>query len=83
MNPYRPTRRAFLHAGAGAAGTLATGILPAPSIAETGNADPMKVTRIESVTFRDGIRIGGGSGGADGAEFCWVRLHRFAMPNRN
>jgi L-alanine-DL-glutamate epimerase-like enolase superfamily enzyme len=37
--------------------------------------EPMKVTRVDGVTFRKGIRVGGNSGGADGAEFCWVRLH--------
>jgi L-alanine-DL-glutamate epimerase-like enolase superfamily enzyme len=38
------------------------------------SATPMKVTRVEAVTFREDLRIGGGSGGADGAEFWWVRL---------
>ena len=27
------------------------------------------------MTFRKDLRIGGGSGGSDGAEFWWVRLH--------
>jgi L-alanine-DL-glutamate epimerase-like enolase superfamily enzyme len=35
----------------------------------------MKIVKIETVTFDSGIKIGGGSGGADGAEFWWVRLH--------
>jgi L-alanine-DL-glutamate epimerase-like enolase superfamily enzyme len=38
--------------------------------------DSMKITRIEGIRFNNKkIHIGGGSGGADGAEFCWVRLH--------
>jgi galactonate dehydratase len=41
-------------------------------LAATG---PMKITSIDAVTFRKDIKIGGGSGGSDGAEFCWVRLH--------
>ncbi|MDP3468310.1 MAG: hypothetical protein Q8S11_08245, partial [Daejeonella sp.] len=36
---------------------------------------PVKITKIESVRFSDKIKIGGGSGGSGGAEFCWVRLH--------
>ena len=36
----------------------------------------MKITRVEAVTFRDDLHIGGGSGSRnDGAEFMWVRLH--------
>jgi L-alanine-DL-glutamate epimerase-like enolase superfamily enzyme len=38
-------------------------------------AAPVKITKVESVRFSDKIKIGGGSGGSDGAEFCWVRLH--------
>ncbi len=44
-------------------------------LAAIEGTEPMKVTRIDAVTFRKDIRIGGGSGGSDGAEFCWVRLH--------
>jgi len=58
------TRRAFLQGGA------------ISSIqAAINNTEPMKVTQIDAVTFRKDLRIGGGSGGSDGAEFCWVRLH--------
>ena len=35
----------------------------------------MKITRIDAVTFRKDLSIGGGSGGSDEAEFWWVRLH--------
>ncbi len=51
------------------------GSLGAAALQAMAGVEPMKVTRIEAVTFRKDIRIGGGSGGADGAEFCWVRLH--------
>src|SRR5256886_2876568 len=43
--------------------------------AAAANAEPMKITRIDAVTFRKDLHIGGGSGGSDGAEFWWVRLH--------
>ncbi len=35
----------------------------------------MKITQIDAVTFRKDLHAGGGSGGSDNAEFCWVRLH--------
>lgn len=39
------------------------------------NTEPMMITRIEAITFREDLHIGGGSGGRDdGAEFMWVRL---------
>jgi L-alanine-DL-glutamate epimerase-like enolase superfamily enzyme len=67
------TRRSFLiRAAAALAGPCA---LPAAMQQAASSVEPMKITRIDAVTFRKGIRIGGGSGGADGAEFCWVRLH--------
>jgi len=40
-----------------------------------GTNDPMKIARVESVRFSDKIKIGGGSGDDEGAEFCWVRIH--------
>jgi L-alanine-DL-glutamate epimerase-like enolase superfamily enzyme len=59
------TRRALLaQAGAGSWAWL--------TAAE--NTGPMKVVRIDAVTFRKGIRVGGNPGGSEGAEFCWVRL---------
>jgi L-alanine-DL-glutamate epimerase-like enolase superfamily enzyme len=39
------------------------------------NNDPVRITKIEGIRFSDKIKIGGGSGGSFGAEFCWVRLH--------
>jgi galactonate dehydratase len=43
--------------------------------AAISNTEAMKITKIEVVTFRKDLHIGGGSGGSDGAEFFWVRLH--------
>ena len=65
------TRRTFLQmAGLGA------GSLPAAMLAAIEKTEPMKITRIDAVTFRKDLHIGGGSGsGNDGAEFWWVRLH--------
>ncbi len=63
------TRRAFLERAAGAA------LLPAAMRAAIDNTQPMKIDRIDAVTFRKDLHVGGGSGGSDGAEFCWVRLH--------
>jgi L-alanine-DL-glutamate epimerase-like enolase superfamily enzyme len=54
---------------------LGIGALPAALQAAIDNAEPLKVTQVDAVTFRKDIRIGGGSGGSEGAEFCWVRLH--------
>ena len=66
MRQHRTTRRTFLRdAGAGSLAALAA----------LDNTEPMRITQVDAVTFRKGIRIGGGSGGSDGAEFCWVRLH--------
>jgi L-alanine-DL-glutamate epimerase-like enolase superfamily enzyme len=48
---------------------------PAAIKAAQAASEPMKVTRIEAVTFRDDLRIGGGSGGNGATEFFWVRLH--------
>src|SRR5215468_12712056 len=70
MAPPAMTRRAFLmRVGFG------MGALPASVQAAIDNLEPLKVTRVDAVTFREGIRIGGGSGGSEAAEFCWVRLH--------
>ena len=54
---------------------LKTSLASAAWTAAAQQAEPMKLTRIDAVTFRKDLHIGGGSGGADGAEFCWVRLH--------
>jgi L-alanine-DL-glutamate epimerase-like enolase superfamily enzyme len=59
-------RRTFLRQAA---------MLPASLTAAVNNAEPMKITQIDAVTFRKGIKIGGGAGGSDDAEWCWVRLH--------
>jgi len=66
-----PTRRDLLRGVA----ALGAAVLPDGIQAAIDNSEPMKITRIEAVTFRKDLRIGGGSGGSDGAEFCWVRLH--------
>ncbi|MCW5983216.1 MAG: mandelate racemase/muconate lactonizing enzyme family protein [Bryobacteraceae bacterium] len=64
-------RRTFLrHAGLGSLAAACPSIMRA-----VDNTQPMKITQIDAVTFRKDIRIGGGSGGSDGAEFMWVRLH--------
>jgi L-alanine-DL-glutamate epimerase-like enolase superfamily enzyme len=70
------TRRNFLkRSGLGSLAALGTGSLPAAMAAAVNNTEPMKIIQIDAVTFRKDIRIGGGSGGSDGAEFWWVRLH--------
>lgn len=65
-------RRRFLKS-MGTGSVLA--VLPPEALTAVQDSEPMKITRIEAVTFRDDLLIGGGSGGADGAEFWWVRLH--------
>jgi galactonate dehydratase len=66
--PSRRTRRDFLKVlgGGAAASTLRAAV---------ENTEPMKIIRIDAVTFRKDIHIGGGSGGSDAAEFWWVLLH--------
>lgn len=77
MSHHPLSRRSFLaHAGAGSLAALATASLPAATRAAIDNTEPMKITRIDVVTFRKDLHIGGGSGSSeDGAEFWWVRLH--------
>ncbi len=63
-------RRSFLRAAAGCAVAL-----PAAAQSVVNNLEPMRITRIDAVTFRPDIHVGGGAGGSDNAEWCWVRLH--------
>ncbi len=75
MKHHPLTRRQFLeHGGAGSLAALTASALPTVTAA-IDRTDSMRITRVEAVTFRRGIHIGGGSGGDDGAEFFWVRLH--------
>ena len=54
--------------------TAAAGALPSFT---THHPKDEKITiiKIESIRFSSKIKIGGGSGGSDETEFCWVRLH--------
>ncbi len=63
------TRRAFIEQA------FAVSALPAALQSAVNNSEPMKITKIEAVTFRQDIKIGGGGGGSEATEFCWVRLH--------
>src|SRR5215469_11250204 len=66
------SRRDFLKCGMG----LSACALASPLRAAVENTEPMKITRIDAVTFRKDLHIGGGSGNSeDGAEFWWVQLH--------
>src|SRR6266700_6843436 len=71
------SRRSFLkRTGIGCLPIIGGTTLPAATHAAVDNTEPMKITRIDAVTFRKNLHIGGGSGGSeDGAEFWWVRLH--------
>ena len=64
------SRRSFLKYAATAGVALPAGLRAA-----VDNTEPMKINRIDAVTFRKGLRIGGGPGGSEDAEFWWVRLH--------
>jgi galactonate dehydratase len=70
-------RRSFLRqTGTGSLAALGGGSLPGATGAALDNAEPMKITQIDAITFRKDLHIGGGSGGKEnGAEFWWVRLH--------
>jgi L-alanine-DL-glutamate epimerase-like enolase superfamily enzyme len=59
-----------------AASVAAAAALPPALRAAKDSVEPMRITSVEAVTFREGLHIGGGSGSRDdGAEFMWVRLH--------
>jgi L-alanine-DL-glutamate epimerase-like enolase superfamily enzyme len=74
MRSNPTTRRGFLgNAGALAAVGISTSPQGVPAAVE--RTDSMRITKVEAVTFRRDLHIGGGSGGSDGAEFFWVRLH--------
>jgi L-alanine-DL-glutamate epimerase-like enolase superfamily enzyme len=60
---------------AGSLAALGLGALPSAMQAAVDRTEPMKITKIESITFRPDLHIGGGGGGSDGAEFFWIRLH--------
>lgn len=67
-------RRSFLKASAGLLAARAAD-LPAQAQKVASAIEPMKVVRIEAVTFRKDLKIGGGSGGSGTTEWFWVRLH--------
>lgn len=70
------TRRSFLAQGVNAPLTvISTNPVFAALQTAAGRTDVMKIIRIEAVTFRKDLRIGGGSGGSGTTEFFWVRLH--------
>ncbi|HXI42967.1 MAG TPA: enolase C-terminal domain-like protein [Bryobacteraceae bacterium] len=71
------SRRSFLkHTCTASLAALGSTTLPAATRAAIDNTEPMKITRIDAVTFRKDLHIGGGSGSSeDGAEFWWVQLH--------
>lgn len=76
QHTYDRTRRRFLkQTGSATLAAAVGGALPAAAGAATGSAEPMKISRIDAITFRKDIRVGGDSGGSDGAEFCWLQLH--------
>jgi L-alanine-DL-glutamate epimerase-like enolase superfamily enzyme len=73
-SPY--SRRTFLKTtGQLTMATMGNLLLPSATLSAIAKTDSMKITRVESVRFNENISIGGGSGGSDGAEFCWIRLH--------
>src|SRR5689334_17678136 len=76
MKKHSGTRRDFLkQTGLGSLAMLGVAAMPAGVRAAIENTGPMKITRIEAVTFRKDLHVGGGGGGSDNAEFWWVRLH--------
>jgi hypothetical protein len=70
-------RRSFLRQlAAGPFAAAGLGTAAAPVQAAVNGAEPMKIIRINAVTFRKDLQIGGGSGGRQEApEWCWVQLH--------
>ena len=63
MEEKHINRRNFLKAaGMGSLATMATGTLPSETLSAVNNAEPMKITKIESVRVK-------------GEVFWWVLLH--------
>lgn len=77
MRENPTTRRRFLEqAGAGSLAAVGMTATPQAVAAAIDRTDSMKIAKIEAVTFRRDLHIGGGSGSRDdGAEWFWVRLH--------
>ncbi|MBK8504968.1 MAG: mandelate racemase/muconate lactonizing enzyme family protein [Saprospiraceae bacterium] len=75
IRPFHTSRRAFIRSAAYASFSTVGALLPPGTVAAIKGIDSMKIAQIDTVRFSDQIRIGGGSGGSDGAEFCWIRLH--------
>ena len=77
MRENPTTRRKFLEqAGAGSLAAVGMTTVTPTVAGALGRTDSMKINKIEAVTFRSDLHIGGGSGSQDdGAEFFWVRLH--------
>ena len=77
MRPDKMTRRRLLgQLGLGSVTAAGISALPAPMRAAVNATEPMKITRVDAVTFRKDLQIGGGSGSRrEGAEWCWVQLH--------
>ena len=74
MKPNSSTRREFLGQLSLAAAGLAA--LPAGIRAAVDATAPMKIVRVDAVTFRKDLQIGGGSGSRqEGPEWIWVQLH--------
>ena len=59
MQATKTTRRRFFSQLGAAVGFAA---LPAAMRAAISGTDPMKITRVDAVTFRKDLQIGGGSG---------------------
>ena len=67
-----------MSAAAGATSFPGTGTMFAGSEGSSSRfqkAEPMKITKIESIRFNENLKIGGGSGGNGSTEFCWIRIH--------
>ena len=77
MRKHQIPRRVFLkQAGIGSMAALGAATLPPVLRAAADNTQPIKITRVDFVTFRKDIAIGGDSGGHDNsAEWSWIRLH--------
>jgi L-alanine-DL-glutamate epimerase-like enolase superfamily enzyme len=62
--------------GVGSLVAAGCGALSTPLRAAINATAPMKITRVDAVTFRKDLQIGGGSGSSHEApEWCWVQLH--------
>ncbi|UCF37577.1 MAG: mandelate racemase/muconate lactonizing enzyme family protein [Acidobacteriota bacterium] len=74
MSDSRLSRRKFIRqTGLSALAASAAGVGQALNLSASA-AEAQKIVKVEAITFREDLRVGGGSGGSGETEFWWLRL---------